>query len=470
LHQYNKQQSGLIAILIVIIITTTRQTYTTLTSILLKISSLLHRHQTAFNTFITMDTNTNSAIDNVCAVCPRPGKLCSVCKDVYYCCRSRQKDDWPIHKLVCKQLALGSVPGMVLTLYFPVDGTEPTTTSFPPARKWPVFNGITLSPSVSLRVNGCSPACSCEFNTYDIRFNSPSVHDPLCQYIYVSTTEQRYHPIMHNTEGLKVNRCIETLTGDTSWMGSVIALAKNPKEKYVNIGTSAFSRILDAVRSVRGVRINCDGIVQAQIAPRFESVTIKSYDLRGAADDLDHSASSLTQHTGIVLQDRKEPSLHGDPQHSQLDQSNFTARLLLIPCDINESNFGSYRRPPGTGNIIVMREDRKPLDVNYMEILCDWLEDLLPLFKMARADCGRIDRDASSVHDPTSLKRAIRQIVFGRITKQNLLAYSNGRLKDEDIAEDEKVEDVVENQDTTDDEMPGLDEGSEASDDEEDNL
>jgi hypothetical protein len=150
LHQYNKQQSGLIAILIIIIITTTRQTYTTLTSILLKISSLLHRHQTAFSTLIimdtntntamdtnmdtnvdtNMDTNTNTAIDNVCAVCPRPGKLCSVCKDIYYCCRSHQKDDWPIHKLVCKKLALRPLSGTVLALYFPGDGTEPTTTRF----------------------------------------------------------------------------------------------------------------------------------------------------------------------------------------------------------------------------------------------------------------------------------------------------------------------------------------------------
>jgi hypothetical protein len=246
---------------------------------------------------------------------------------------------------------------------------------------------------------------------------------------------------------------------------------------------SAFSKILGAFRDVRGVRINCDGVVKDNIAPRFESVMIESYDLRGAADDplwkrpRDHSASFLTRHTGIVLQDRRE-SHAASPNHvcldeERLDQRNPTARLLLIPCNINESRFGHYIRPSDTGNVIVVREDRKPLDVNYVEILCDWIdEDLLPLFKQARANCVRIDRDATSVHDSTSQKRAVRQTVFERITKENLLAYGRGILTDEDTedGEDEEVEDVVENQDTTDDEMAELEEGSEASDGDEDKL
>jgi hypothetical protein len=126
-----------------------------------------------------------------------------------------------------------------------------------------------------------------------------------------------------------------------------------------------------------------------------------------------------------------------------------------------------------TSQTLVTSVDCAILDINYLEILCDWIdEDLLPLFKQARLDCTGIDRQKSSIDDPTSQKRAIRQRVLERITKQNLLAYSGGKLKVEDTedTEGEEVEDVVENQDTTDDEMPELGEGFEASDGDEDKL
>lgn len=63
--------------------------------------------------------------------------------------------------------------------------------------------------------------------------------------------------------------------------------------------------------------------------------------------------------------------------------------------------------------------------------------------------------------------RAIRQKVYQLVNKQSLLAYSGGRLRDEDAgdAEDEEMADIVENEDTTDDEMPEDGEDSEASED-----
>jgi hypothetical protein len=430
-----------------------------------------------------MDTNMNTLIDNVCAVCPRPGKLCSVCKDIYYCCRSHQKDDWPTHKLVCKKLCgKQRYPGTVFALHFPVDVTEPEFTSLASDCGLPVWYSSTFLHSKSLQVNGCSSTCSCEFNTYDSRFTSSSSHSPLCRFIYINAPDQEDDPIIRNKD-LKVNRCIELLTGDTSWKAPVVAYAMNLKKKPVDMGMSGFGKILDAFRDVRGVRINCDGIVDAKIAPQFEAVTIKSYYLRGAAYDYlwnrprDLSASFLTRHTGIVLQDRRESDAESPNNfrldEERLDEDNSTARLLSIPCNIHEPNFGYFSRLCNTGNVIVVREDRKPLDINYLEILCDWIdEDLLPLFKQARLDCTGIDRQKSSIDDPTSQKRAIRQRVLERITKQNLLAYSGGKLKVEDTedTEGEEVEDVVENQDTTDDEMPELGEGFEASDGDEDKL
>jgi hypothetical protein len=85
------------------------------------------------------------AIEEVCAVCPRPGKLCSGCRNVYYCCRSHQKDDWPTHKLVCKKFACRPDhphPGKIWVVYFPADCTEPEviTIALDPLGA-PVWNG-----------------------------------------------------------------------------------------------------------------------------------------------------------------------------------------------------------------------------------------------------------------------------------------------------------------------------------------
>ncbi|KAH0292079.1 hypothetical protein KCU62_g2415, partial [Aureobasidium sp. EXF-3399] len=313
-------------------------------------------------------------------------------------------EDEPIHKLVCKKFARRS--GLLRfdeawVMYFPVDSTEPEFTKLLFTCTRPQWNGATPFRGSSLMVNGCSSTCPCKFNTHDIRFISSSVHNSLCRYIHIVAPEREDNASVHDTEDM-VNKCIKTLTGDTSWKGPVIVYAKIPKGKPVDMGTSFFSRTLSAFSDVVGVRINCDVAVKRLNAPQFEAVAIKSYDLRGTIDDRSwnlarghHNAAFLTQHTGTVLQDRPESHAE-DPSHSGLHRRNSTSRLLSIPCDISEQNFGFYSRPHDTGNVIVVREDRKPLEVD------------------------------------------------------------RGRLTDEDTEDkkDEEMADIVENEDTTDDEMP----------------
>jgi hypothetical protein len=332
--------------------------------------------------------------------------------------------------------------------------------------QWPSWKGTTSTFASCLRVNGCSSTCPCVYNTYDECFKSSSVHTPLCQYIYIGALEQGH--------GVEVNRCIEDLTKDTSWRGPVIAFARDSNDKPVVMGTSVFNRILAGFDGVSGVRINCDGLVRTHNVPRLEAITIKSYNLRGETgcrrfDPFDpEKASPLTRHTGITLQAKPERRWE-DPNYAHLDRRNAISSLLAIPCEINKHNFGYYAPPHWTGNVIVMREDRKPLDVEYVQILCDWiLNDTRPLFKKARAECTQITRQGFKGRPRTSRHRAIRAKVFEVITKQSLLAYSGGRLRDEDLEgsggeEDEEMADIIENDDKTDDEMPGDGEESEAS-------
>ena len=274
---------------------------------------------------------------------------------------------------------------------------------------------------------------------------------------------------MHTTQ---VNRCVENLTGDTSWRGLVIAFAKNPENEPVDMKASALNKIFDGLGDVLGVRINYDRLVTLRNAPRFETVAIKSWNFRGEGDNCcwlqprgRRNASLFTQHTGIVLQDRQELYLG----HPLLVRTNSISRLLLIPCDISKHNFGYIEQQFDTGNVVVVREDRKPLDVQYVEILCDWIStDLLPLFRQAMSGCLRLNRPRARGNATTRMTEqlAIRQRVLDRITKQNLLAFSRGRLRDEDagVREDPNMAEIIEDHDTTGNKMPEDSKVSETSD------
>lgn len=318
-------------------------------------------------------------MDNQCAVCPRPGDLCPGCKDIRYCCRSHQKDDWPTHKLVCRKFALRHKlphPGKVWVLYFPVDRTEPEFRMIPLDRygHWPYWKGDSfMSAFHGLRVKACASACPYAYTTHEEDPTDSSVHDPLCQCIFVDAPEQRSQPSKLDSQSLKVNQCIKTLTGDISWKGPDIAYAEDTHRKNVDMRTSVFNRILEVFRSITGVRINCDGLVEGHNVPRFETVTVESHDLSGHIFDRDghlhREKTCLTWHTGMALQAAQEIRWRR-PKYSHLDRNNSISRLMSIPCDISKHNFGYYESTRGTGNVIVIREDRKPLDVEYVEILC----------------------------------------------------------------------------------------------------
>ena len=418
-------------------------------------------------------------MDNKCAMCPRPGDLCAGCKDIRYCCRAHQKDDWPTHKLVCRKFALRHKlphPGKTWVLHFPVDREEPEFRMIR-LNRWgysPDWKGISLDSTYCRRINGCSSACRCTYTTYEDGFVHSSAHDPLCQYVYVDAPEQRSQSSKRKSQSLEVNQCIKTLTGDTSWKGPVIAFAEDIYMRHMDMRTSVFNRILKEFHDITGVRINCDELVEEHNVPRFEAVTIKSSDLSGGIFDQDRHfgrvKTCLTWHTGVVLQAAQE-TYWRSRQHSHSDSKNTISQLMSIPCEISKHNFGYYESPRGTGNVIVIREDKKPLHVEYVEVLCSWiLNDLRPLFKQVRAENTEVTRQGFKGRPRTTRHRAIRQKVFQLINKQSLLAYSGGRLIDEDTeeAEDEEMADIVENEDTTDDEMPEDGKEVDTSDDDDD--
>lgn len=434
--------------------TTTRDTPTTY------ISKCLHNNVNA--TMKHDSPHRRSYLSHRCAVCQRPGKLCSGCQDIRYCCRAHQKDDWPTHRMVCKTFAqceLEPPPGKVWALYFPVDRTQPefrliSTDGCSEQSETALWEGVPIMAKRCLEVKVCSDLCTYDNHHYTHRFWNvfSSHHDIFCLTVFIGAPKQSDMLGPSSDPDLKVNQCVQTLTGVTCWKGPVIAYAESasprskspPKFECRDIGTSVFTRILDTFRSVRAVWINCDGLVEGGHAPRFEAVTIDSFHLRWEQDDSE-GISSITRHTGIELYAEKEFLLRS-PAHI-VDQRNSKSKLIAIPCDVEQQTFGSYRRDHKSGSVHVIRRDRKPLEVEYVRTLCDWIsEELRPLFKKARKECARIRREKQGAIARRE-QRAIREKVFRRITKQRLLRYSHGRQKDEDTK-------IPENNDATDDEMP----------------
>jgi hypothetical protein len=67
----------------------------------------------------------------LCTMCHRAGTMrCGGCKELHYCSKMCQKNDWPIHKLICKTLKDFSPenrPGSDYkrAILFPQDGEQP---------------------------------------------------------------------------------------------------------------------------------------------------------------------------------------------------------------------------------------------------------------------------------------------------------------------------------------------------------
>ncbi|KAI5255785.1 hypothetical protein E4T42_01855 [Aureobasidium subglaciale] len=66
-------------------------------------------------------------IDNQCAICSKPGKLCASCENIHYCDSVCQKTDWKVHKLLCHTFEDSREPpgpNMMRVIVFPFNTTK----------------------------------------------------------------------------------------------------------------------------------------------------------------------------------------------------------------------------------------------------------------------------------------------------------------------------------------------------------
>ncbi|KEQ97394.1 hypothetical protein AUEXF2481DRAFT_3211 [Aureobasidium subglaciale EXF-2481] len=257
----------------------------------------------------------------------------------------------------------------------------------------------------------------------------------------------------------------------TSVKGSIIVSSRSARGRREQRGSTRvfrtivfsakfFRAVLHEFCDIPAVRINCDGLVDERIAPRFEATVVQSsdflhgYDWERAAIMTEHTGVRLVATSGSVDQD----VLHKRISRNRLNKSNSVLKLLSILCNTSEHRFGLYRRSKDTGNVIVTRVDRQPLTVNYLRTLCDWIEaKLRPMFQKASTDCLKLERhylnNLRTGTDPAFAMKNIRRSVSKQISRRHLLVWSRTRLNNE-MTVDSHVMDVPDNNDLTDDEMP----------------
>ncbi|KAI5275313.1 hypothetical protein E4T47_01743 [Aureobasidium subglaciale] len=222
----------------------------------------------------------------------------------------------------------------------------------------------------------------------------------------------------------------------------------------------SFRAILNELYDIRAVRINCDGLVNERIAPRFEATTVSSFSFFRFHSN--EAASMLTKHTGVRLVAQRtyipKDVLRKRISRNKLNRRNSISRMLSILCDAEEHRFGLYRLAKNTGNVVVMRKDRQPLTINYVRTLCDWIEaKLRPMFMKARTDCLKLDchclNNLRTGTNPQPGMEVIRTRVLNQVSRQNLLVWSRSRLSNEMTTNDNVVK-IPENHDVAEDEMP----------------
>lgn len=368
---------------------------------------------------------------------PRPSRLCSGCKDARYCSRAHQKLDWAIHGTVCKQFSQledRPSPSMRRALYFPVDKTKPEFRWMTVETQhnqwflgWDETEGCTTRHYTSIRC--CSPGCSEDGE-------GTPYHQAKCH-------EIGFHSLTKPSDefsNARVNKCIRHLTGGavTRWKGPVLAFANKDSRDLTTISLKAIMDWLlrpyyyDRSREFHAVRVNCDGHMKKYNVPQFEATLIKQSDVKWSSDVRIPGNPKITRLVlglGLIMWNSEV--------ERDLDARNPKISLLSIPCVNYGCAWGLYSRKRW-GNFTVMRKDGKPLKVEYLKALCNWIDkDIRGLFNAVRKVESRERNNPE--YKWVDIEKA-RGGVTDKITLQRFLQFSRGKLEYEPL--DKEMPDV----------------------------
>ncbi|KAG9846332.1 hypothetical protein KCU98_g6698, partial [Aureobasidium melanogenum] len=401
-------------------------------------------------------------MDNLCAVCPRPGKLCSGCKNIRYCSHAHQKQDWEMHYTVCKQFSeLGDRPSpdMRRVIYFDARFGKHPQFKWLPLKFGEDFEEPDFQ-SENLLGSG-------DLTWTRIDFKKNSVNDKELRHTIFLMVVDNYHQ-----SGAEFNESVYYLTkgATTTLMGPIIAYgALEPDfddedtdefeiDKCTDLDTTDLKAIVNYLQGKQNpgrenivVKLNCNGRIQK---PLIEQIKLINFDPCPFFSGVKLHFSTLSKFLGIPL------LLFATSTESGIDVTNLAADLLMIPCEKSAKNWGKVMSEwrESEGNMVVMRRDGRFLDYMYLRLIIIWIKnDLVPLFDAARGECQvEVNKAKDDKNYSGEAVRKIREtrekMTFDHITMNRFEDYT-GEIP-------EGIQEYI----ATDDEMPHDHKESEESD------
>ncbi|RDW84163.1 zinc finger MYND domain-containing protein [Aspergillus mulundensis] len=343
--------------------------------------------------------------DDICTICNAPNaRLCSRCHSASYCSQLCQRIDYPLHKMLCRDVAEeGPRPaGHIRGIYFPVDGNKPEIiwvqikrtepgkgaqlkfllpdgTDFFSQLPYEVIDenqvrcrqsGIGYSRGLrNLKNEGYAIALFCKNETQYAPNSNKSFQACL------TTPESYSHP----------------------FRGPMIAVRLIPKNWCDDMTLASFRDVIDHIERFRtkccaksiqrlsfgtathprGVKISCNGERSRGDAPYVSVSASKVPWISGSKGSLSATSAKL----GIAIRLWKYPIPDYD-----LNRGNQDAAFLMKELDPKKETWGWAPQywDLSIGNVFALRDDGKDLSVREIEILCTFVtKDAQPVIGMA---------------------------------------------------------------------------------------
>lgn len=315
-------------------------------------------------------------------MCGKPAPtLCVRCHCSSYCSRACQKEDWPVHKLLCGSFPTSQAPALATSkrgIFFPVDDTAPRFVWVP--CKWEVDEDTGIRFQVDIKTEFLGDGMTDRVMVKHNLTRSRTRKDLLTVHVREAGS----------FDGSRLNRCVIAVAGaryvNMAWPGPLLVVRSRGltlgDSELVDIDMVDFRDAVDLLCSypdinihltepettwkVQGVRINCTGemtLYHRRLV--FEAVRVP--DDHGVFSKPVVSSSRLVGLPVRVLNCSPQKYIPGyDPTN------NDAITLFLNPAP------GSAKM----GSVVVVREDLQPLVPQHVEALCRYVQ---PLYEDCKA-------------------------------------------------------------------------------------
>lgn len=333
-----------------------------------------------------------------CTMCGKAASdRCKQCHSSSYCSRECQKADWPIHRLLCPTYLASPTPPHASSnraILFPVAANAPqfvwvkcSWRTLDGERYQHVdkaeFLGTDVTDRVWVQLNKTRSRSREDVLTVYMR-ESACVDGSLLNRCVIAVARGRYvnfcwpGPLLVvRSSGLTLGDSVVVDTDMVDLRDAVDVLCSYP-DLNINITEP------EETWEVQGVRVNCAGEMKIYGRGKFEEVRV-------ANDNkvFDQPVPRISQLLGLpvrVIRCSKYKETEG------YGRGNSEVTFLHMDANPKSSTWGwapmEWQEP--AGNVLVVREDRKPLRQQHVEVLCRYCLDVLqPLFEES-IETGRL--------------------------------------------------------------------------------